>query len=126
MTQRHILLVDDDDDDRLMFSQVIRIIMHQKLTVARDGTEAVKLASDHNFDLVVLDLRLPDLNGWDVAEALRQMKHYRRVPIIAVTAYDLAHTREQSFQAGCDAYVVKPIDVDEFVRVLGDHLAAVA
>lgn len=119
-----ILLVEDDDDDCQMMSQVVQNIMKHEVIIARDGLEAIRLAGDETFDLVLLDLILPNLQGWDVAETLRQMETYRRVPIIAVTAYDTADTRRRSLESGCNEFLTKPIDIDSFVTVVSEYLVA--
>jgi len=117
-----ILLVEDEDDDLVMLTQLIQSVLHQDVAVARDGLEAIRMAQSGHFDLVLLDLRLPNLQGFDVAEALRQMEAYRYVPIIALTAYDLADTRERCLAAGCNEYLTKPINIDRFVQLLSDYL----
>jgi two-component system cell cycle response regulator DivK len=121
-TDYRILLVEDEDDDLVMLTQLIQSVMHQDVAVARDGLEAIRMAQSEHFHLVLLDLRLPNLQGFDVAEALRQMEAYRHVPIIALTAYDLADTRERCLAAGCNEYLTKPIDIDRFVQLLSDYL----
>jgi CheY-like chemotaxis protein len=125
-TKYRILLVEDEDDDVVMLTQLIQSIMHQSVTVARDGLEAIRMAQTERFDLVLLDLRLPNLQGFDVVETLRRIAGYRDVPVIALTAYDLADTRERSLEAGCDEYLTKPIDIDKFVRLISDYLTPAA
>ncbi len=123
MIQKHVLVVEDNDDDSKMLSNVIEMVMNQKVTLANDGAEAIRLAGETHFDIVLLDLRLPKLPGVGVAEALRQMESYCSVPIIAVTAYDLAGVRRQAFQAGCSYYVTKPIDVQSLIDLVSGYLA---
>jgi CheY-like chemotaxis protein len=123
MTQKHVLVVEDNDDDSKMLSNVLEMVMNHKVTLASDGAEAVRLAGETLFDIVLLDLRLPKLPGVFVAEALRQMESYCGVPIIAVTAYDLAGMRKQALQAGCSLYVTKPIDVQSLIDIVSGYLA---
>ena len=121
-----ILLVEDEDDDMVMLTQLIEGVLHYNVTVARDGLEAIRLAQNERFALVLLDLRLPGVQGFEVAKSLRELDAYRNVPIIALTAYDLADTRERSLKAGCDEYLTKPIDIDGFIQVISDYLAQAA
>jgi CheY-like chemotaxis protein len=123
MIQKHVLVVDDNDDDSKMLSNVLEMVMNQKVTLASDGAQAIQLAGETLFDIVLLDLRLPKLPGVSVAEALRQMEDYGSVPIIAVTAYDLAGVRRQALQAGCSHYVTKPIDVQSLIDLVSGYLA---
>ncbi len=119
---RHILLVEDNEDDRRGLSDVVLHLLQHNITMAADGQQAVMLANQVDFDLVLLDLSLPDMKGWDVACALRQMEHYYHVPIILITAYDEEHTHSRSLAMGCDRYLVKPVDVDFLVDVIGEYL----
>lgn len=121
-----VLLVEDEDDDVVMLTQLIENIMHYDVAVARDGLDAIRMARNRIFDLVLLDLRLPNLQGFEVVEALRQLVDYRDVPIIALTAYDLADTRDHSLESGCNEYLTKPIDIDRFIQIVSDYLPAVA
>ncbi len=121
--QKHVLVVDDNDDDSKMLSNIIEMVMNHKATLANDGLEAVRLAGETLFDIVLLDLRLPRLPGLYVAETLRQMENYYNVPIIAVTAYDLAGLRKQALRAGCSHYVTKPIDVQSLIDLVSRYLA---
>jgi CheY-like chemotaxis protein len=123
MTQKHVLVVEDNGDDSKMLSNVIEMVMNHKVTLASDGVEAVRIANETLFDIVLLDLRLPNLTGVGVAEALRRMEGYVNVPIIAVTAYDLAGVRRQALQAGCSTYVTKPIDVQSLIDLVSGYLA---
>ncbi len=123
MIQKHVLVVDDNGDDSMMLSNVIEMVMNHKVTLVSDGAEAVRVAGETPFDIVLLDLRLPKLPGVNVVKALRRMQNYDNVPIIAVTAYDLAGVRKQALQAGCSQYVTKPIDVQSLIDLVSGYLA---
>lgn len=118
----HILLVEDNEDDGALLTQVVQLILGQQATVAKNGAEAIRLAHNESFDLVLLDLRLPGLSGLDVAEILRKMADYEDVPIIAMTAYDKMGIRRQSLLAGCDRYLVKPLDVSTIIESISEYL----
>jgi CheY-like chemotaxis protein len=120
--QKHILVVEDSDDDGVMLANIIELVMNHKVTLTKDGTEAVRLAGETLFDAVLLDLRLPSLPGLSVAEALRRMEAYLSVPIIAVTAYDRAGVRSRALQSGCNYYVTKPIDVQSLIDLVSGYL----
>jgi two-component system cell cycle response regulator DivK len=120
--QKHILVVEDSDDEGIMLANIIELVMNHKVTLTRDGVEAVRLAGETHFDVVLLDLRLPSLPGLSVVEALRRMEAYLSVPIIAVTAYDWAGVRSRALQSGCNYYVTKPIDVQSFIDLVSGYL----
>jgi two-component system, cell cycle response regulator DivK len=126
MMSPHILVVDDNSDDRWSLTEVVQRIMHHKVSEAADGLEAVRMAGDSGYDLILLDLNLPKLQGWDVAETLRQMKAYANVPIIAITAYDMPEARIASLKSGCDAYMTKPVDVENLIQVISGYLGQAA
>jgi CheY-like chemotaxis protein len=117
-----ILLVEDNEDDSMGFAQVVGLIMQHDVVVARNGLDAVRLAHEENFDLVLLDLRLPGLSGSEVAQKLRAMANYREVPIIALTAYDHPGIRKQSLTAGCNQYLIKPVDVNTIINTISAYL----
>jgi CheY-like chemotaxis protein len=119
---RHILVVDDNPDDRWSMSQVVQRMLHHEVTEANDGIEAISAAVNGVFDLILLDLNMPKLQGWDVAKSLREMAAYANVPIIAITAYDMPEARNASLQSGCNTYMVKPVDVDNLIRVISQYL----
>ncbi len=119
---QRILLVEDEDDDLMMLTQLIQRVMHQDVAIARDGLEAVRLAQNERFKLVLLDLRLPNLQDVDVVETLRSIDGYQNVPVIALTPSDLEGAPRRSLEAGCDEYLTKPIDIDRFVQILSDYL----
>lgn len=122
MMKRQVLVVDDNPDDSNMLAQVVELIFHQPAVVASDGAQAIRLAQEDYFDLILLDLQLPVIEGHDVARALRRMERYYDVPIVAITAYDMASVRWQSLQAGCTVFLNKPINTEALLDILGAYL----
>jgi CheY-like chemotaxis protein len=90
------------------------------VTVAYNGREAVAEATQHPFDLVLMDIQMPEMNGFEATEAIRQQERERggRVPIVAVTAHALKGDRERCLEAGMDAYVSKPIRQEELYEAI--------
>jgi CheY-like chemotaxis protein len=121
-TNYRILLVEDDEDDVIMMSQLIQRILHHEVGVARDGLEAIRMAQSERYNLVLLDLVLPNLHGFDVARSLRRMEAYRDVPIIALTAYDMQDVRERALEAGCDEVLSKPVGINRLILLISDLL----
>jgi CheY-like chemotaxis protein len=109
-----ILLVEDDAMNRDML--VRRLVWeHYQVITAANGAEAVALATSERPDLVLMDMGLPVLTGWQAAQQLKEARETRAIPIIALTAYAMAEDRIKALTAGCDDYEVKPPD---FPRLL--------
>src|SRR5262245_52612575 len=104
-----ILLVEDNEMNRDMLSRRLQKKGYV-LVVAVDGVQALKLARSETPDLILMDLRLPEMDGWEVARQLRADVSTGRIPIIALTAHAMAGDREKALDAGCSDYVIKPVD----------------
>ena len=109
-----ILVVEDEASIRDMVSRRLTFEGYQVIT-APDGARAVALARSESPDLILMDMGLPVLNGWQATHRIKNKPETQAIPIIAVTAYALAEDRERCFVAGCDEYETKPI---EFPRLL--------
>jgi DNA-binding response OmpR family regulator len=102
-----VLLVDDDLDARAMYSMYLKTAGFDVIT-AGDGRAAVESADDLRPDVIVMDLAMPGLDGWEAIRRLRSSSWTREIPIIALSAVQLS--REAAFEAGCDAYLAKPCE----------------
>ncbi len=104
-----ILLVEDNEMNRDMLS---RRLLKQgfEMVIAVDGEQAVDLARSEAPDLILMDISLPGLDGWEATRLLKTMPETRSIPIIAITAHAMAGDREKSLAAGCNDYDTKPID----------------
>ncbi len=114
LTKLNVLVVDDDASSRLLMSEVFRNGDHTVTEVdSGEGALAALLEEDSSFDLMVLDIQMPGMDGLEVADRVRHMPRHRELPILAVTA--LAHRSDAArvLRAGCDAYLSKPVDVSE-------------
>ncbi len=107
-----ILYIEDNPGNRLL---VRRILMVEDYTVmeAEDGPTGIKMALQDNPDLILMDMNLPDIDGYEMTKRMRDIPELRDIPIIAMTANVMHGDREKSLEAGCDGYIPKPIDVDE-------------
>ena len=105
-----LLYVEDNDDNVYMLKN--RLERHGfEVLVARDGRAGVEAAREHLPDLVLLDLGLPVLDGWEAARLLKGDARTRAIPIIALSAHAMAGDRARALAAGCDDYGTKPIDL---------------
>jgi signal transduction histidine kinase/CheY-like chemotaxis protein len=120
---RRVLIVEDETDNQELMRTVIEDLLGGKATVCNDGERAVFEAVEQPPALVLLDLMLPSLSGWEVARRLRQNQRTKDVPIIAVTALARPQERESALHAGCDGYLSKPFAPDEMARIVTTTLA---
>ena len=109
-----VLLVEDDEDSRDGLSRYLRRNGYEIL-LAVDGRQAVDVARAAVPDLILIDLNLPVLDGWEATRQLKAGSETRGIPVIALTAHAMAGDRERALEAGCDDYDTKPID---FPRLL--------
>lgn len=109
-----ILLIEDKAENCYMETYLLE---HNGCEVisADTGPAGLALARSRSFDLVLLDIQLPGMDGYAVARALRAEANGRTVPIVAVTSFAMVGDREKALAAGCDGYIEKPIDPDRFV-----------
>jgi CheY-like chemotaxis protein len=123
MSEKKILLVEDEQGNIDVVQNILELMFNQHtLLIARDGHEAIKMAYEEKPDLILMDLGIPKLDGWEVTRSLKSNENFRDVPILAITAHAMIGDREKALAAGCDDYFTKPIEVDEFVDFMRPYL----
>ena len=110
-----ILLVEDNEMNRDMLSRRL-IRKGYDVVMALDGRQAVEMASGEHPDLIIMDMSLPVIDGWEATRQVKAAPATRAIPVIALTAHAMAGDREKAIEAGCDDYDIKPIDLP---RLLG-------
>lgn len=108
-----ILLVEDNEMNRDMLSRRLERKGY-RVIAAKDGAEGYYLARSQSPDIILMDISLPVMNGWEVTRRLKSDRATSHIPIIALTAHALATDRAKAFEVGCDDYDTKPVD---FVRL---------
>jgi CheY-like chemotaxis protein len=117
LPRRRVLIVDDDNDSAASLAMLLQV-SGQETHTAHDGLEALKAAERLQPDVILLDVGLPKLNGYEVCRQLRQQLWGKRVVIVAVTGWGQDEDREKSMAAGFDAHLVKPPDYAALMRLL--------
>ena len=117
-----ILIVEDDPKNRKVLAMALRRSGYTLLEAA-DGEEALETAVRDKPDLIIMDVQLPRMSGLEATRKLRQLPDFNHVPIIGVTAYAMKGDRDKVIEAGCDAYMSKPIDIRELPRVVAEMLS---
>jgi two-component system cell cycle response regulator DivK len=112
MSDVHILYIEDEPGNRML---VRRILEAEGFSVleAMDGLSGLEIATQMEPDLILLDINLPEIDGYDLAKRFREIPSLRGTPILAITANVMHGDRERTLEAGCDGYIQKPIDVDQ-------------
>jgi CheY-like chemotaxis protein len=111
-----LLYVEDNDDNVYMLKMRLELTDQFEVLVAEDGEKGCAVAAAEHPDLILMDLELPGLDGWEATRRLKENPATRDIPIIALSAHALAGSREKALVAGCDEFDTKPV---EFDRLLG-------
>jgi len=110
---RKLLIVEDNQDNRELAIKVLKNKGYE-IIEAVDGEEAIEKAISEKPDLILLDISLPKLDGYEVAKRLKSMEEFREIPIVAFTAHAMKGDREKVIAGGFEGYISKPINVREF------------
>jgi CheY-like chemotaxis protein len=117
-----VLLVEDNEANRDMLSRRL-IRKGYDVVMAEDGAQAVEVASREKPDIVLMDMSLPVIDGWEATRRLKAEEGTRRIPVIALTAHAMSGDREKALEAGCDDYDTKPIELPRLLEKMQALLA---
>lgn len=118
-----ILVIEDNLQNRYLFKLLLQKEGYEVLEAA-EGASGIAMALACKPDLILLDIQLPDLDGYQVARSLRKDTKTARTPIVAVTSYAMVGDREKTIAAGCTGYIEKPINPKTFIAEIAPYLAA--
>ena len=113
-----ILLVEDNELNRDMLKRRLERRGHE-ISVAVDGAEGVEKATGENPDLILMDLNLPILDGWEATRKIKANEETSGIPIIALTAHAMAGDQKKAIEAGCDDYDTKPVELPRLLEKIG-------
>ena len=110
-----ILYVEDNPDNRLL---VRRILMSEDYAVleAVNAADALKILKNVRPDLILMDINMPEMDGYTLTATIKAMPGFERIPILALTANVMRGDKEKTLEAGCDGYIQKPLDIDQLIR----------
>ena len=118
-----ILLVEDNEMNRDMLSR--RLVRGgYEVIIAADGARGVAMATSDRPDLILMDMSLPVIDGWEATRRIKATPELRNIPIIALTAHAMATDRDKALEAGCDEYDTKPIELQRLLGKIETLLAA--
>ncbi len=115
------LIIEDNENNMYLTTFLLENSGHEVFQ-AYDGKDGVELAKETHPDLILLDIQLPKMNGYDVARALRQDQTLVDTPIVAITSYAMPGDQEKALSAGCNGYIKKPINPDTFLNEVESYL----
>ena len=118
-----ILLVEDNEMNQDMLSRRLKGRGYT-VVIAKDGAQARAMALSEKPDIILMDIGLPDMDGWDVTRLLKADEQTRKIPVIALTAHALVTDRNKAFAVGCDGYDTKPVDFARLTQKIAALLAA--
>lgn len=118
MNRKKVLIVDDDSRNIFALTATLKARSYNCVSCL-SAPEAIQiLKSESDFDIILMDMMMPDMDGYDAIPLIKQLPHYQNIPVIAVTAQAMVGDRERCIEAGADDYVSKPINVDKLLLIL--------
>ncbi len=120
--KRAILVIEDNEQNLYLIRYILEDRGHE-VHAAMDGQTGIEMAASLKPDLILLDIQLPIMDGYDVAKGLRRNPDLAETPIIAVTSYAMPGDKEKALAAGCTGYIEKPIDPDRFDAQVETYLS---
>jgi two-component system cell cycle response regulator DivK len=119
---RRVLVVEDDSDHRNIYRMIL-IHSGYEVLEAMDGEEGIRMAREEQPDIILMDVSIPRIDGWEATRILKSDETTSAIPIIAITAHALKKARQEATEAGCDVYIPKPVEprqvVEEVRRLIG-------
>ena len=118
---KRILIVEDQEDNRTILRDALSTVGYE-LIEALNGEDGVKLAQNERPDLILMDIQLPKMNGYEATQQIKSIAELKTIPIIAVTSYALSGDQAKARAAGCDGYVSKPFSPRELLARVREYL----
>jgi len=113
-----VLYIEDNEDDVYMLTMRLELLGDFEILAAQNGEKGCEMAVSERPDIIIMDLEMPVMDGWEAARWLKSKPQTRDIPIIALSAHALSGERERAFAAGCDEFNVKPIQFERLLASL--------
>ena len=117
-----VLVVDDDEDNRLLLTYQLLQLLTCSVLTANEGYSALTIAQVSQPNLILLDMMMPGMDGFEVARRLKQDPETQKIPVIAVTAMARSQDQDLALQAGCDDFLSKPYDLEYLAALVSCHI----
>ena len=119
---KRILIVEDQEDNRTILRDVLSTVGYE-LIEALNGKDGVRLAQSERPDLILMDIQLPEMDGYEATQQIKSIAELKTIPIIAVTSYALSGDEAKARAAGCDGYIAKPYSPRELLAKIRKYLS---
>lgn len=120
---KRILVVEDEEDNLTLLIHILKYVLGQEeIIVAKTGREAMLKAYEEEPDIILMDITIPELDGLEATRSLKTDGKFSNIPILAITAHAMVGDRETAMKAGCDGYISKPLNIDEFIAFMRPYL----
>jgi len=119
--KKRVLIVEDNELNMKLFRDLLEAHGYATLQT-KDGMEALSLAREHKPDLILMDIQLPEVSGLEVTKWIKEDENLKSIPVVAVTAFAMKGDEEKIREGGCEAYVAKPISVENFMNTVKGFL----
>lgn len=121
MAEKKVIVIDDDSRNIFALTATLRAKGYECLSF-HDATEAINTLKEQSCDIILIDMMMPKMDGYEAIPKIRQIQGKEHTPIIAVTAQAMMGDKEKCIDAGADDYIAKPIDVDRLLSILKEHV----
>ena len=121
MSKGHILVVEDNQDNYELVRTILGLVGYDTFQ-AINGRDGVNAARKQQPDLILMDMALPELDGWDATQRIREDPETKHIPMVALTVHTLPKERKRALDAGVDAYLSKPFDADQLIILVENTL----
>ena len=120
--EKTVLVVEDNDLNMKLFCDLLEAHDYKTLQT-RDGTQVLDIVREHQPDLILMDIQLPEVSGLDVTKWLKADDELKHIPVVAITAFAMKGDEEKIRSGGCEAYIAKPITVTKFLETVQQFLS---
>ncbi|MBO6825780.1 MAG: response regulator [Sneathiella sp.] len=119
--RKRVLIVEDNELNMKLFHDLLEAHGYDTLQTT-DGMKALTIAREEKPDLILMDIQLPEVSGLEVTKWIKEDENLREIPVVAVTAFAMKGDEEKIREGGCEAYVAKPISVENFIKTVKEFL----
>jgi CheY-like chemotaxis protein len=118
-----VLYIEDNDDNVYMLKMRLELLDEFEVLTAEDGEKGCNMAATERPEIILMDLEMPGIDGWEATRRLKSNPETRDIPVIALSAHALAGSREKALAAGCDEFDTKPVEFDRLLATMRRVLA---
>lgn len=119
LSKYKILIAEDEESNYVLTKRILKPTK-VRTDWAKNGKQAVEMVKNNKYDLIIMDIKMPEMDGFEAMQLIKKMN--KKIPVIIQTAYAIKEIKEEALEAGCDGFIVKPIDLDDFFEIVNKHI----